>query len=127
MSRKESQILAIDQLARENKNFRKVVSTPGYLQVVIMTLKPGEEIGLETHSKTDQILFIVEGYASVFLDGITQKVRKGNMVIVQHGTKHNITNASKTKSLKLISMYSPPEHNAHLVQRLNPTFFQKKK
>lgn len=119
--KKMSAVYDVDRLTKENQNFRKVLSTPGKTQIVLMSLLPMEEIGLEVHRHTDQLLKIVQGYAQIILNEKTIMARKGALVVVQHGTKHNIINASKTKRLQLYSMYSPPEHPKQLTQKKKPS------
>lgn len=102
-------ILSIDQQTLANKAYRKVVATPGFLQIVIMCLKPKEEIGLEMH-KGDQFLKIVAGRARVTLDGKVMAAETGDAIVVKHNTYHNIINTSSKKPLQLYTLYAPPEH-----------------
>jgi mannose-6-phosphate isomerase-like protein (cupin superfamily) len=93
-----------------NSNFRHVLYTGKYSQLVLMNLKPGEEIGEEVHKTIDQFFRFEQGEGVVSIDGVKHKVSDGDAVIVPAGAKHNVTNASKTKELKLYTIYSPPEH-----------------
>jgi mannose-6-phosphate isomerase-like protein (cupin superfamily) len=93
-----------------NSNFRHVLYTGKYSQLVLMNLKPGEEIGEEVHNTIDQFFRFEQGEGVVSIDGVKHKVSDGDAVIVPAGAKHNVTNASKTKELKLYTIYSPPEH-----------------
>ena len=102
--------LNIEKDALDNSNFRHVLYTGKYSQLVLMNLKPGEEIGEEVHKKVDQFFRFEKGEGVVSIDGVEHKVADGDAVIVPAGAKHNVTNTSKTKELKLYTIYSPPEH-----------------
>jgi mannose-6-phosphate isomerase-like protein (cupin superfamily) len=93
-----------------NSNFRHVLYTGKYSQLVLMNLKPGEEIGEEVHKTIDQFFRFEKGEGVVSIDGVKHKVSDGDAVIVPAGAKHNVTNTSRTKELKLYTIYSPPEH-----------------
>lgn len=95
-----------------NGHFRKVVFTGKHLQVVLMALKPGQDIGLETHEDTDQFFRIDQGSAIVVLGSATHYAMDGYGVVVPAGTPHNVINNSKTDELKLYTIYSQPEHEA---------------
>ena len=101
----------IEQQTLKNKFFRQVFYTGKYAQLVVMCLQPGEEIGNEVHPQVDQFFRIEEGEAKFVLDGKEEhKVHDGDAVIVPAGTYHNVINNSKTKTLKLYTLYSPPNH-----------------
>ena len=102
------------QAARTNDAFRREVMTGTYEQVVVMTLPPGAEIGEEVHPATDQLLILVDGHADAILDGQTTRVGPNELVFVHAGTRHNVVNASDA-SLRLITVYAPPEHPAGTV------------
>ena len=97
------------QSARENENFRKVLFTGDHTQLVIMSLNIGEDIGLETHHKNDQILLFVEGSARVTVGDNTVDVKSNDIVAVPAGTPHNVANTSDAK-LKIVTIYGPPDH-----------------
>jgi mannose-6-phosphate isomerase-like protein (cupin superfamily) len=99
----------IQKLTKENSNFRKVIQTGKHSQLVLMSLKVGEEIGLETHKEVDQILFFVQGKTEATLNGETRVVDEGDVVFVSAGTEHNFKNVGETP-VKLFTVYSPPEH-----------------
>ncbi|MEK7626696.1 MAG: cupin domain-containing protein [Patescibacteria group bacterium] len=99
----------IEKLAKENNNFRKVLYTAKNNQLVLMALKPGEEIGEEIH-QMDQFLRIEEGEGKAILDGIEHAIADGSAIIVPAGAKHNIVNTSSDKPMKLYTVYSPPNH-----------------
>lgn len=108
-------IIDIEKAARGNEAFRKVLYTATHSQLVLMSLKPGEEIGNEVH-KVDQFFRFEEGEGEVVLNmiggasGQSYPVKDGMALIVPAGTWHNIRNLSETKALKLYSIYSPPHH-----------------
>jgi mannose-6-phosphate isomerase-like protein (cupin superfamily) len=93
-----------------NNDFRHVLYTGKHSQLVLMNLKPGEEIGEEVHKTIDQFFRFEKGTGIVSIDGVKSKVSDGDAVIVPAGAKHNVTNTSKTADLKLYTIYSPPEH-----------------
>ena len=102
---------AIEQQTLKNKYFRQVLYTGKYTQLVVMCLQPGEEIGNEVHPQVDQFFRIEEGEAKFVFDGKEEhKVHDGDAVIVPAGTYHNVINNSKTKTLKLYTLYSLPNH-----------------
>lgn len=93
-----------------NKNFRQVLYTGKHSQLVLMSLAPKEEIGLEVHSDNDQFFRFEKGQGKVVIDGNEYKVKDGFAVIVPAGAKHNVINTSKTEALKLYTIYSPAHH-----------------
>jgi len=101
----------IEKQTLSNDYFRQVLFTGKYAQLVVMCLKPGEEIGNEVHAKVDQFFRIEQGEAA-FVFGGNEKhlVKDGDAVIVPAGTYHNVINTSKTTKLKLYTVYSPPNH-----------------
>jgi mannose-6-phosphate isomerase-like protein (cupin superfamily) len=101
----------IEKQTLDNDNFRQVLFTGKYAQLVIMCLQPGEEIGNEVHQNVDQFFRIEQGQATFVFNG-TEKhtVKNGDAVIVPAGIYHNVINALKTKKLKLYTVYSPPNH-----------------
>jgi mannose-6-phosphate isomerase-like protein (cupin superfamily) len=101
----------------KNNDFRKVLYTGKYSQLVLMRLKPGEEIGEETHDDVDQFFRFEEGEGMVTIDKTKYTVRNGSGVIVPSGAKHNVINTSKTADLKLYTIYSPPEHQDKVVRK----------
>ena len=101
---------AIEKETRKNTDFRRVLYTGKYSQLVLMSLKPMEEIGMETHHDRDQFFRFEEGEGKVVIDGVEHKVKDGDAVIVPAGAKHNVINSSKKQELKLYTIYSPPEH-----------------
>lgn len=94
----------------QNTFFRKVLYTGHNSQLVLMSLQPGEEIGLEVHSDRDQFFRIEQGSGEVHIDGNAITVKDGSAVIVPAGAEHNVINTSSDQPLKLYTIYSPPEH-----------------
>jgi mannose-6-phosphate isomerase-like protein (cupin superfamily) len=100
----------IENRTLENDYFREVLFTGPHCQLVVMDLKPGEEIGLETHDGVDQFLRVEAGDGVAILDGKEYALADGSAVVVPSGTAHNIINRSRTEPLKLYTIYSPAEH-----------------
>ncbi len=100
----------IEKKTLANNYFRKVLFTGKHAQLVVMCLRPGEEIGNEVHPKVDQFFRIEQGKAIFVLRGKKTVARNGDAVIVPAGTYHNVINALKTQKLKLYTIYSPPNH-----------------
>jgi mannose-6-phosphate isomerase-like protein (cupin superfamily) len=100
----------IEELTLKNKNFRKVLFTSKYMQLVVMCLDPQEDIGVEVHKKVDQFFRVDSGKGKIIMDGKTTKFSDGYAMIVPAGTEHNIINTSKSKKLKLYTLYTPPQH-----------------
>jgi mannose-6-phosphate isomerase-like protein (cupin superfamily) len=105
----------IEQDTLQNENFRKVVYTGKHLQLVYMSLKPNEEIGLETHEENDQFLRFEGGAGTVTIDDNKYKVADGDAVIVPAGARHNVVNESSDEELKIYTIYSPPHHKDGIV------------
>lgn len=99
----------IEELTLENDNFRKVLYTGHNIQLVLMTLQPGDEIGEEVHDDRDQFFRFEAGEGEVWIDDVCNKVKGDDGVIVPQGAKHNVIN-SGTTPLKLYTIYGPPEH-----------------
>lgn len=99
----------IEKLTEENDNFRKVLYTGKHMQLVLMTLQAGEEIGLEVHEGHDQFFRIEEGKGEVTIDGTTTKIEDDDAIIVPAGAEHNVVNTGN-EPLRLYTIYSPPEH-----------------
>jgi mannose-6-phosphate isomerase-like protein (cupin superfamily) len=101
----------IEKLTEKNNYFRQVLFTGKHTQLVVMCLQKGEEIGNEVHPNTDQFFRIEEGEAKFVLNGSEAHiVGAGDAVVVPAGTYHNVINTSKTRQLKLYTLYSPPNH-----------------
>lgn len=100
----------IEELTLSNSFFRKVLYTGQHAQLVIMSLKPSEDIGMEVHTTTDQFLRIEKGEGKVIMNGEEHTLKDGSAIVVPAGTKHNVINTSAENPLKLYTVYSPPHH-----------------
>ena len=107
---------SIEHLTEHNDDFRRVVYTGTYCQLVLMSLKPGEEIGVEVHATVDQFFRVEEGSAAVVIDGVRSDVGSGSAFIVPAGANHNVINTGN-EPLKLYTIYSPPNHRDGTVHR----------
>jgi mannose-6-phosphate isomerase-like protein (cupin superfamily) len=100
----------LEALTEENSNFRRVLYTGKSMQLVLMSLLPKEEIGLEIHEENDQFFRFESGEGVVIVNNIEYPVKDGDSVIVPMGAKHNVINLSETESLKFYTIYSPAHH-----------------
>lgn len=100
----------IEKKSLENKYFREVLFTGPHSQLVVMSIAPGEDIGMETHNNVDQFFRIEAGIGRAVLNGKEYNLEDGSAVVVPAGTEHNIINSSKSEPLKLYTIYSPPNH-----------------
>jgi mannose-6-phosphate isomerase-like protein (cupin superfamily) len=105
----------IENLAIENQDFRRVLYTAKNCQLVLMSLKPNEEIGAEVH-RLDQFFRVEEGTGEAVLDGVRTAIRAGWAIIVPAGANHNIVNTGDVP-LKLYTLYAPPNHRDGVVHR----------
>jgi mannose-6-phosphate isomerase-like protein (cupin superfamily) len=105
----------VEALAVKNEEFRRVVYTAQHCQLVLMALRPQEEIGAEVH-KLDQFFRVEEGAGAAVLDGVRTEIRAGFAVVVPAGTRHNIINTG-TVPMKLYTIYAPPNHRDGVVHR----------
>ncbi len=115
MTGMQGYITNIEKETLENENFRKVLYTAKHSQLVLMSLKPKEEIGEEVHETVDQFFRFEKGQAKVVIDNKESDVSDGYAVIVPAGARHNVINISETENLKLYTVYSPPEHRDGVV------------
>jgi len=109
-------VVVVEKETKKNTDFRRVLYTGKHSQLVLMSLKPGEEIGEETHQDVDQFFRFEKGQGKVIIDGIEHLVKDGYAVIVPAGARHNVVNTSKRAKLKLYTIYSPPEHQDGVVR-----------
>lgn len=109
-------VISLESETRKNGDFRRVLYTGKYSQLVLMSLKPGEEIGMETHGDVDQFFRFDEGEGKVVIDGVEHLVKDGTGVVIPAGAKHNVVNTSKKKELRLYTIYSPPEHQDKVIR-----------
>ena len=99
----------IEKLTEDNMDFRRVLYTGKKLQLVLMRINPGEDIGEEVHKDRDQFFRIEMGTGDVKIDGVSNKVKPDDGIIVPAGARHNVINTG-TEALKLYTIYGPPEH-----------------
>lgn len=104
----------IETISLENENFRKVVYTATHCQLVVMSLKPGEDIGQEAH-ELDQFIRCESGAGRAILDGVEHEISDGFVVVAPAGAVHNIVNTSSDTPLKLYTLYAPPNHRDGVV------------
>lgn len=107
----------LEKETTKNTDFRRVLYTGRFSQLVLMNLRPGEEIGEEVHDTVDQFFRFEEGEGMVIIDGVKHRVKDGSGVVVPSGAKHNVLNTSPGNNLKLYTIYSPPEHQDKVVRR----------
>ena len=99
----------IEDLTEENTDFRRVLYTGQKVQLVLMALRPGEEIGEEVHTDTDQFFRVEKGKGEVWIDGVKTKIKSDAAIVVPAGARHNVKNTGE-KPLKLYTLYAPPHH-----------------
>lgn len=107
----------IEEDTVQNENFRKVVYTSKHSQVVLMSLLPNQEIGVENHKKNDQFFRFEKGEGQCVIDGHEYQIKKGSAVLVPAGCKHNITNTSQEDLLQFYTIYSPPHHKDGIIHK----------
>lgn len=107
----------IENITKENQNFRKVLYTGQHAQLVVMSLLPNEEIGAEIHETTDQFIRIEAGQGKLIIAGQEHQLVDGSAFIIPAGTEHNVINTSSENSLKLYTIYSPPHHKDQIVHQ----------
>ena len=105
----------IEELTEENTDFRRVLYSGGKLQLVLMSIGPGEEIGGEVHADNDQFFRIEDGKGRVVIEGVTHKIKAGDGIVVPAGAHHNVI-CTGHDPLKLYTIYGPPHHRDQLVQ-----------
>ena len=106
----------IEKDTLENTNFRKVLYTGKHSQLVLMSLRPKEEIGMETHTDNDQFFRFEKGEGKVVIDGNEYAVGDGSAIVVPAGSEHNVINVSESDDLKLYTIYSPAHHKDGIVR-----------
>jgi mannose-6-phosphate isomerase-like protein (cupin superfamily) len=107
----------IEQDTLENENYRNVLFTGKHMQLVVMSLKPGEDIPLEVHPEIDQFIRLEKGEALVRIGGEEFNLKDDEVVIVPAGQEHYVKNTSEDKDLKLYTIYTPPEHAPNTVHK----------
>ena len=106
----------IEKSTLENENFRKVLYTGKHSQLVLMSLRPKEEIGMEVHPDNDQFFRFEKGQGKCIIDGNEYAVEDGSAIVIPAGADHNIINISESESLKLYTIYSPAHHKDGIVR-----------
>ena len=106
----------IDRITKDNTNFRKVLYTSKHSQLVLMSLRPQEEIGEETHFENDQFFRIESGHGKCIIDGNQYEISDGDAIVIPAGAKHNLINVSKDAELKMYTIYSPAHHKDKIVR-----------
>jgi len=109
-------VINIEKETLENRNFRKVLYTSKHSQLVLMSLRPNEEIGMEVHPDNDQFFRFEKGQGKCIIDSNEYELRDGVAVVVPAGAQHNIINISETEELKLYTIYSPAHHKDGIVR-----------
>lgn len=107
----------IEEKSLQNENFREVLFTGPHSQLVVMSLQPNEDIGLEVHNQVDQFIRIEKGEGKAILNGEEYKITDGSAIVIPAGTEHNIINTSTTEKLKLYTIYSPPNHKDQTIHK----------
>jgi len=119
-------VVNIEDETLNNKNYRKVLYTSSNLkgmQLVVMNLKPEEEIGMEKHPSTDQFIRVEKGEATVIIGKIKKELytlKDTDAIVIPANTWHNVINVSHTRNLKMYTIYTPPEHDPGTVQKIKP-------
>jgi len=106
----------LEEEVKKNSNFRKVLYTGHHSQLVLMSLLPGEEIGMEVHPDNDQFFRFDQGEGKVIVDGNEYKVKDGDAVLVPAGAQHNVINTG-SEPLRFYTIYSPPHHKDGIVRQ----------
>jgi mannose-6-phosphate isomerase-like protein (cupin superfamily) len=117
MKTKRGYAVDLEKVTKRNANFRRVLYTAEHSQLVLMSLKPKEEIGAEIHKGIDQFFRFEYGRGAVVINGVKHVVRDGSAVIVPAGAKHNVINTSARLNLRFYTIYSPADHVDHAVHR----------
>lgn len=106
----------IERLTLDNTDYRRVLYTGPHSQLVLMSLMPGEEIGMEVHEENDQFFRFEQGRGKCIIDGNEYEVADGDAIVVPAGAQHNVINASDSEELKLYTIYSPAHHQKDVVR-----------
>ena len=107
----------IEEETLKNNTFRTVLYTAQHSQLVLMSLKPGEEIGMEVHEENDQFFRVESGTGKVIMDGEEHEIKDGDAIVVPAGTQHNVINTSGTQPFKLYTIYSPAHHKDGVIHQ----------
>ena len=107
----------IEKQAKRNEDFRHVLFTGTNMQLVLMSLRPGEEIGSEVHADHDQFFRIEDGTARVEIEGEKLELEEDSVIVIPAGVRHNVVNTSSHKELKMYTIYAPPAHEDGTIHR----------
>ncbi len=107
----------IEEATLKNEYFRQVLYTGQHAQLVVMSLKPNEDIGMEIHEIVDQFLRVEAGEGKVIMNGEEHSVKNGDAFVVPAGAQHNVINTSAVNPLKLYTVYSPPHHKDDTIHK----------
>lgn len=110
-------VVDLEYLSEDNSYYRRVLYTSQSLQLVLMFLKPNEDIGLEVHPENDQFFRIESGEGKCFIDGNEYELKDGVAIVIPAGAEHNIVNTSQTEELKMYTIYSPPHHKDGIIRK----------
>src|SRR5574339_1012838 len=100
----------LEKKTEENEHFREVLFTSQLIQLVVMSLEPGDDLGLETYVNTDQFISVENGNGKAIVDEIVFELRPGSALVIPTGTEYNIINTSATEALKIYTVYIPPDY-----------------
>ncbi len=117
MSAKKGFKADLEKETKKNSYFRRVLYTAQHSQIVLMSLKPKEEIGEEVHKKIDQFFRFESGRGVVVINGVVHRIRDGDAILVPAGSRHNVINTSQNSALKFYTIYSPPDHKDKIIHR----------
>ena len=106
----------IEEETLNNTNFRKVLYTSKHSQLVLMSLRPHEDIGYEIHVDNDQFFRFEKGFGKCIIDGNEYEVKDGVAIVIPKGSKHNVMNTSDSEDLKMYTIYSPPHHKDGIIR-----------
>ena len=109
-------IADIEDRTEDNDAFRRVLYTGPHLQLVVMSIEPGDEIGEEVHERTDQFFRVEQGKGEIVMEGRATGIESDMAILVPAGTRHNIRNTGH-RALKLYTLYAPPQHEDGTVHR----------
>ena len=109
-------VINIEEKSLQNSYFREVLFTTNKSQLVVMTLKPGEDIGMEVHPEHDQFIRIESGTGKAIMNGEEHEISNGSAIVIPAGTQHNIINTSEVV-MKLYTIYTPPEHKPGTIHK----------
>jgi mannose-6-phosphate isomerase-like protein (cupin superfamily) len=107
----------IEKNSVANTNFREVLYTAKNMQLVLMSLKPGEEIGMEVHKESDQFFRFESGTGKCIVDDTEYLIKEGDVVIVPLGARHNVINTSSSADLKMYTIYAKPNHRDGIIRK----------